>query len=248
MNVNSNTLNSRLAWVFKPARFKKLFWALIPLTIIALSYKSLDLIKIKSIVCKSQFGDCNQQIRQTLKIDSAQNLRQTKKLLGTELENSIQVSEYRLQYKFPNSIAINIIEARPKYALRNSDLAVSYLIDSDGRVLAIKDESNLPTVYSENKLFDVGNIIDDKTRFALNLAYDVNYLQEIKIMNLEDDRLIVELDSAPKIIFPLEGEIPLLIGKMNLILAELKRENEMRLAENRKFNEIDLRYNNPVLR
>ena len=55
--------------------------------------------------------------------------------------------------------------------------------------------------------------------------------------------MIVKIAGGVKVIFPLEGDIDVLLGSLRLILSQLNNdEREIRIGS------IDLRFENPVLR
>lgn len=228
-------------------KLRKFIYLFVLAVLVAAIYKIPDFIAVRSVDCKSQFGTCSEQIFTSFSGTSDLSLRQSKKKLNEALGNNILVSDYRISFKFPDKIEVVVVEKRPRFALLNKTNNNFALVDYDGKILSIKDESNLPTVESEGKLGNVGEMVSSQQLFSLKLAYDINYVYKVKRIVLDTDHLIVELDSLPEIIFPLEGDRKLLVGKLNFILTSLKNDQTSGLAAS-QIKQIDLRFKNPVIR
>jgi len=125
---------------------------------------------------------------------------------------------------------------KPSFMLKNDTNQV-VTIDQNGRVLGTSSDTALPSVSVLGNLKKVGEIVDQKHLFALNLMQGVNQMYQIDNGKIEDDSLVVELPPSIKVIFPLSGDSQILLGSLRLVYSKVG-----------EYHEIDLRFKNPVLR
>lgn len=219
--------------------FKTLSIVLIILFIIASPNIIKRLIKITKIECSTQFGDCKRE-------NQIGNYNVIKKQLEKELSQDIQVNSYLIQYKIPSTIKVEINIKSSKNAVYSISSAKFYLISEDGIVLSIADNSNLPTIKVENSELEVGKVIGEKQKFAIEILNHMSFLYSINEGRIEKNNLKFVTNDGINVIFPSEGDVNLLIGSARLIFSRLNDETEgIRMNE---IREIDLRYKNPVLR
>ena len=150
--------------------FKILSIILIILFIISVPTVIKKLIKITKIECDSQFGTCTKNYQ-------LGDYNFVKKQIEVDLNHDIQVSSYLIQYKIPRTIKVDIIVKEPKYAIKNLS-AKYYLVDKNGIVLEISDESNLPFLVNSSN-YTLGQNISDKDKFALTLLEKVSIINTV---------------------------------------------------------------------
>ena len=206
-------------------------------------YVVLKLIKINKIECISQYGDCNGVLDNNLSVVGS--YKDTKENIEQILKHNIKVKSYVMQYKIPSTLEIEIDLKKPKFAIKNKDSRY-YLIDEDKLILEISNESNLPVLVSSDFNKNIGDEVDDIHLFALKIIEKNAWLYSVKTGVLENNELKITLKEGVIVHFPLEGDIDELIGSLRLIFSRLNDEGEGIRMED--IREIDLRFNNAVLR
>lgn len=224
---------------------KILGWLALPATIAVFVFALPRVMKITSIVCKSQYGPCSEGLAYKLASLQGQSLSAVKKSLKLVLGSEPAISNYSFQLKLPPSLEVNLVEDKALFALTASDKKHFFLVDNGGVVVRIQDNSNLPLVILGENPPNVGEKVNPKSLFALQTVSDLYRLYQIKEGRLVNDSLETYLPSGQKVIFPLEGDRELLVGSLALIISRLNQADK---DSNIKVSVIDLRFKNPVLR
>ena len=194
-------------------------------------------IKITKIECLTQYGLCSDDLTKNVNSVLGRPLIIAKRELKKILKNYALAQKYSIRFKLPSILRTDIILAKPKFAIGKGDGSKSVLVDKGGFVLEEVSETNLPRILISGELPGVGEKVKEDKFFALNLVYGIYYLYQVKVGEIDVDRLIVNFPNGVKVIFPLEGDRDTLLGSLKLVFAK---------AENVK--EIDLRYKNPIIR
>lgn len=223
--------------------FKYLSILLIILFILAIPFLVKKIIKINRIECQSQFGICDEDIVNNLQIFG--NYEHSKNTIEQRLKQNVQIESYLIQYKIPSIIKIEINLKKAKFAIRN-ELGNYYLIDKNGVVLKVTNESNLPTVNRNDASYKSGEKITDKDRFSLNLIEKIGLISSISSVEVIDTVLNLKLNEGVLVKFPLEGDVDVLVGSLRIIFSRLNEGTQGIRMED--VHEIDLRFKNPVLR
>jgi hypothetical protein len=223
--------------------FKLLSLLLVLIFVLLIPTIIQKLIKIKTIDCVTQYETCPDEFGFSLYLGSDYKI--AKKEIEKSLNNNIQVNNYLLQYKIPSTIKIEINIKKSKYVIKNLNNNY-YLVGSDGLVLNVKNESNLPLLVRDDAQYKVADIISTADKFALDLIEKVAWLYSISSARIEGTELKLVLNEGKIVRFPLEGDTDLLVGSLRLIFSRLNEEKEgIRMND---IREIDLRFKNPVLR
>jgi hypothetical protein len=204
------------------------------------------ILKVKAVECYNQYGLCSGDF--ITKVNSAlgKSINDAKKKVIEEFKSTKFIDSYSFRFKLPATLRVDILLKKPKYALLDKNTNEIAVLDNKGMVLEKTDKTNLPFVVTSDSLPNVGESIDDKKRFSLELIYAIYYLYQVKSGEIVNDSLEVIIPETGKVIFPLEGERDILLGSMKLILSRLNQEgNSPKIG---KVKEIDLRYKNPVIR
>ena len=208
-------------------------------------------LKIKKIVCQSQFGPCSASVLGSIdKIENGEkNLNDVKKELQGILSSSALVSDYSLHFQFPNIVEVNLLERKPEYAIKAKDTDSHALIDKEGHVIYFQDLTGLPVLITTEPPPNVGEVVSDKTFFALEILYGMFSSYQVREGKIENESLVIELSQGPKVIFPLEGEKDILLGSLRLVLSKLNNDGQDSKIENVSgASIIDLRFKNPVIK
>lgn len=206
-------------------------------------------ISIATINCKSQFSQCSGSIQNDLAAFSGESLITTKRRLKTYLADNVRIDSYNYHFVPPNSYDVTLVEKTASFSIQNTDYNSITLISNDGEVLAIVEESALPTLTINGKVWNIGDYIDADIGRAITLAEKLNSLYPEATFAIIDDSLVVNTIESFVVYFPLTGDQDVLLGSLTLILSRLKQdEEEFRIEGDRRVQEIDLRFKNPVLR
>ncbi len=195
------------------------------------------IIKVKKIECYSQYGLCSNEFLTKVNFFPGESIDATKKKISEELKSIKLIDDYSFRFRFPETVRIDLILKKPKYALYNKNTNETVVLDGKGTVLEKTGKTNLPYLVIDDNPPDIGETVESKKHFALELLYGIYYLYQVKSGEIVKDCLEIYIPDAGKVIFPLAGERDILLGSMKLILSRAG-----------KFKEIDLRYKNPVIR
>lgn len=231
-------MNRSLLWLF--------FISLLPVLI----YFSIGfVIPIHEVQCVSQYGACTGSLREKVENIKGLNLNSARKEIRRLLVGDFYAKEYTYQYEFPSKIKLHILERKPNFALVNESQAWFAIIDKDGYVLSLEESSGLPKVITSGPIPNPGEKVETRELFALNLMSDLSYLFQVDSGRMDGESLVIDLDDATDVIFPLEGEKDVLVGSLVLLgnrILEGKDENARDLVSVKKT--IDLRYKNAVIK
>jgi len=206
-------------------------------------------VKIDRIECANQYGICNEDLMDKLNAAGSGNLHDSKETIVELLKNDSTITDFSVQYKLPNVLRINVIDKNPKYAISNMDAKLIAIVDGSGEIVGFTENTNLPQVTLDTRLPNVGDSIDENTIFALKLVYGVRLSNKIADAKIERNNLFITLEDGVKVIFPTSGDVEILLGSANLLLSRLNViTKDTKIENTEKISEIDLRFNNPVVR
>jgi hypothetical protein len=219
--------------------FKILSIILIIIFVLSTPFAVKRLIKIDKIECVNQFGSCTYEFQ-------LGNYKYVKDQIEKKLDEDVQVNSYLIQYKIPSTVKLDINIKSPKNAIYVNSTNKYYLISEDGLVLSTSDTSSLPVIKIDTGELEIGKVVDEKFKFALSILDNLSFLYFVKEGLFDKSSLRFVSQEGVNIIFPVEGEVDLLVGSLRIIFSRLNDETEgIRMNE---IREIDLRYKNPVLR
>lgn len=203
-------------------------------------------VTINKIECKSQQNSCNSEVVNKLQSLQGENLYSVKRNLEVILDDEIIVKNYNLQFKFPGTLEVLLVEKKPEFALTTYEKKDFHVIDDSGNVLFKTTTTELPIVLVQEMNIEKGGKVKSEILFALELVKDLNLTLGIKEGKVEDRSLLIELPDNLTIIFPIEGDREVLIGSLILLYNEFQSETgKEKFAD---IASIDLRFKNPVLR
>jgi hypothetical protein len=194
------------------------------------------------VECESQYGECPADINSGLQSLNSKSLFDARRKANSYLKNNFLVSDYSVQYKLPNIMLVNIIAKKPYFAIKDSSSGKIMLIDQKGIVLGESENSGLPMIEVAGSVKKIGEEVDKKYLFALNLISGVNEMYQVRYGMITNDALTVDIPHGLRVIFPLEGDSEILLGGLRLIYAKVTADY---LGT---YSQIDMRYKNPVLK
>ena len=206
-------------------------------------------IDIASIECTNQFATCSESIQTDLNVLSGDDLHTVRQRIITYLSKNVKIESYTFHYRFPDTYVVTIIEKTATFSIRNTDYNSIALLSSEGEVLSLVEESALPSLTVNDHVWNIGDRADRDIWSATSLAESLYKLYPNAEYTIRDNSLVVNNLDTYVVYFPLTGERDVLLGSLTLILSRLKLdEEEFRIEGDRKVQEIDLRFKNPVLR
>ena len=204
------------------------------------------IIKIKNIECYNQYGLCSNEFLTKVNPVLGESFYSAKKKITDEFKKTKLIENYSFRIKLPFTLRIDLILKKAKYALQNNIIHETVVLDDKGVILEKVETTNLPYILTVDNFPNLGEPVESKKTFALEIIYGIYYLYQVKSGEIVNDSLEVKIPEAGKVIFPLVGEKDILLGSMKLILSRLNQEeNSPKIG---KVKEIDLRYKNPVIR
>jgi hypothetical protein len=223
---------------------KRIVTIITVIVLVAVAGLSPFFIKVK-VVCRSQYGDCPQDLSSALASESGKSLFNAKRSARKTLKSSLLVFDYSTQLKLPNVLVIDVLVKKPAFALKDSTTGDLYLVGTEGSVLSTGRETTLPVVSGTGLNLSVGQKATSGQLFALKLMSGVFDMYQVGNGEMADGSLVVELPPQIKVIFPLEADDPaVLLGALRLIYAKI----ESGAGNAGGYTQIDLRFENPVLR
>ncbi|MFV1917509.1 MAG: hypothetical protein ACC618_03475 [Patescibacteria group bacterium] len=232
----------------------RLLWIIILLVILGALGLSLFFVPrrltIKKISCQSQFGPCSSILYEEVRKNEGTNYRKAKENISQYLSGSALVEQFIIQIKFPVELRVDLVETKPRFAVRAIDEGKIYIVSREGFVISEETSTNLPHIIVSDIQMAVREKVSDRYMFALNIVYDLFNAYQVQKGEIVENSLEVELTgSGKKLIFPLEGDREVLLGALSLILSRLNSESqEFRIEGAENIKEVDLRFENPVLR
>lgn len=199
-------------------------------------YFVIKSVKIQSITCESQYGECTSHLESQISNVKNKNLFDTRNNLITLLKNEKSVLDYSVNFKLPFSFEVNVLERKAIAAIILTDGQFA-LIDKDGILIDKVKKTSLPKVSSSIPLEQ------DKIVYIANLMAEIYTFYRIDNGKVTADGIEVDNIDGKKILFPLEGDRDKLLGALILIISRLPS-----VKEASTISTIDLRFKNPVLR
>ncbi len=175
--------------------------------------------------------------------------------MASYLSTNYLINDYLIQYKIPNTLKVELNVKKYTNSFNFAGDTQYFLISSDGIVIDLKNETDLPNVIIHDfnlfknagqNAYKQGDRVDEKIIFASELVNNLNYLFSIKEVNLYNDYITAISNEGIVITVPNKADKDLIVGSLRLIFSRLNQGTEgIRMDEVR---EIDLRYKNPILR
>lgn len=165
------------------------------------------------------------------------------------LTNTETIETFSVRISSPTSYRIDVIEKSATFAVENKEYGTFAIIDETGVVMELVEHSVLPSVVTEDTLPNIGERVSDETLFGVNLARRLRPQYEMATFYFKGRHLEVQEIDDFTVLFPVQGDVDVLLGSLTLILSRLKQsQEEFRIENNQTIRQIDLRFKNPVLR
>lgn len=217
---------------------KKIITVVAVLIFIAFCFYIVFIHKIKNIRCESQFGPCSPHISHNFTQATEKGLLKSKSEVRKLLSENSYVGDFAIQYSFPSSLEVRILERKGYVAVANSLDSEYEIWDRSGNILEISTDTVLPKLL----LYEPEKLSREQILFASDILSVLFRWKDIKVAHVSLEGIKIDLDSSNRLLLPLEGDKDVLMGSVRYILSWLNTNPQGSRIE------IDLRYKNPVIR
>lgn len=194
-------------------------------------------IKITTIRCKSQFGPCSKSIEDLTQKSLHLTVLSARKSLENVLSGEDKINKFKLHYLFPNTYTIDVVENKGEVAVSGNTTGPFKLFSREGVYIDEVADTSLPKV-----LVKASRVNDKDIKSAIIITYNLSKIYSVSLAELTSEGLAANV-SGLTITFPLDRDIDVILGSLQLILSRLNT-----LSENHKISSVDLRYENPVIK
>lgn len=220
---------------------KKVYLLILIFVFIAAGFLMTRRVKVASAECESQFGPCSEEVRNIVSDEIGDSFFSAKKDLGKRLSESSRVEKYNIRFDLPESLVVEVVEKKPEVAFKFAEDRY-FLFDISGNSLGEVSQTALPLI----EVRDVPS--DADISYAAKLFTELFKYYDVSSGILDKFGLTVKVRNVD-IVFPLEGDVDVLFGAMEVVLLQLNRSRENPTIDSAgNFTTIDLRYKNPVIR
>ena len=220
-------------------RRKKLFTFIVATGCVVLLVIGYNRVRITNIECQSQFGPCDEEIENVLNPFKGTTLLKAYSGIRKVLNEHPKVARYTVQFSNPSTLQAEIMQRRPQVAVIAEGDDQYYLYSEEGVLLDMENETQLPTV----RIMDISVITEEQMQFVVAMAYILNQTYNVQTVVIQQGGMEFEVTGAPKIIFPVQGDIDVLLGSLTFVLSQLNSQ----LGDFR-MEFIDFRFKNPVIK
>ena len=197
--------------------------------------------RIRGIECATQYGQCSDQTNSFLKSFQGKTIFSAVREVKKILRKDVFVRDMTVRFAFPDTIKVDLLIKKPSFCINTDDPKRFALIDTGGVVLASTTSCALPKVLTKPAKRISGQTVSETELFSLKIVQGVYEMYQVSAGSLDSD-LTVKLGSGVKVIFPVKGDVESLLGALRLIYTKIQKDYPG------KYNEIDLRFDSPVLR
>jgi hypothetical protein len=195
-------------------------------------------LKIGEVGCESQYGPCSAEVRKLADEASGKNMFAARKRIDEKLGKSSLVIEYTLEFRLPFGLKVEVVENKGEAVVVDATSGDARIIDREGRTVKEAEGSSLPRLVKK----DAG-VTAEQEAFAGEILNTLMRWKGTKTGEIENEGFRVKTDGGYTFVFPLEGDVDILLGSMNLILSWLNTN-----GGDTRITLVDLRYKNPVIR
>lgn len=219
---------------------KKLYVLVVSISFIGLFLFLSQKIVVKAVECSNQFGPCSQEVQDMANAKINESYFSSKKSLGKALSESTRIDNYSIRFRLPSTLIVDIVEKKAEVALKFSEEQF-LLFDRKGNLVGKTTNTELPKI----EVFEVPS--EDGLKFSVELFLSLFKYYDVSSAELTKFSIASNVKGV-RVIFPLEGDIDILLGAMEVSLLQLNQAHENSTINSAgNYNLIDLRYKNPVI-
>ena len=203
--------------------------------------------KVSSVICRTQYGPCDEALLNKLESDLPKNYFETRKFFVDILGSEALVLKYQVSLHQISKLRVDVIVDSAKLAVTRGENSGYTLLGSSGNVIGEVVETQLPKLAIADSIDDS----DVDFKFLVDLLPELNLRFEIGGMRYTPESIEIVLDNGIRVLLPTEGDSDLVLGVFFVTLSQLNSEAQKHRIEEalgREVSVIDLRFNNPVLK
>lgn len=227
----------------------KIKWVLVSLTFffaVALALLALANIRISKLECVVNRAPCEELLTERLTVVQGDPLYEAKSKVAGELSGYPAILSFQSRFLPPDKLRVDVITKKPAFAVQKPGSEYFLLAERNGEVVEITKENTLPVVIVEDASFALGEAVSEPILLSAGLLSYLNFMFQERTGRVEGDSFIVDTAPGIRVIFPIYGDPKLLAGTVKYLFSRLNDEGIATKIAN--VYEIDLRYQNPVLR
>lgn len=187
-------------------------------------------IKVSQVRCLG----CSSEINALVNEKKGTSYFEAKRSLSSSFKENRRVNTYKIRYIMPSTLQVELTEKKEETALKFADDRY-FVFDNNAVLLGEARETSLPTIQilelPQNNLMVNG----------LKLFSQLKKYYGVTNAKMDKFGLSVSLREAKEVIFPLDGDIDVILGSLEVVLSQLNR-----VSQNHTIV-VDLRYKNPVV-
>ena len=212
-------------------------WGL-PIIFLVAGASYLMFSKIAKTECRSQYGECSEDVENLIDgIGLGKTYGEMRKEITRVLGEESMVLNVRVSRMLPEGVLINVIEKKAEVAIvvgENEYL----LVDREGEELGLVQTTQLPRLYIEAEKVD-----SKEKKMATQMLFELFKKENVNYALINDQGLLIKLPDELNVVFPLQGDIDVLLGRLIMVHSWLKAN-----PQETRITIVDLRYDNAVLR
>jgi cell division septal protein FtsQ len=187
-------------------------------------------IKVNEVRCLG----CSSEIASLVDEKKGTSYFEAKRSLSSSFKENRRVNTYKIKYIMPSTLQVELVEKKEELALKFADDRY-FLFDQNAVLLGEATETRLPTI----QILELPR--NDHMVNGLKLFSQLKKHYGVTNAKMDKFGLSVSLREAKEVVFPLEGDIDVVLGSLEVVLLQLNR-----VTQNHTIV-VDLRYKNPVV-
>lgn len=221
---------------------KKAFYFVTAVVAVGVFVFGLQQIRIRKVECVNQVGQCSAEVLEVIEEFRGKSYSEARDSLARKFSGNPRLESFKISISLPDVLVVNTVERVPEIAAKFGENSY-FLFDKNGISLGEVSESSLPVIV----VYEVP--VGEKFSFAVRLSREVMKYYRGRDMKVDKYGLYGKVQNGVEVALPLEGDIDVLLGALEVILSQLngKTENPTISLESGKSFKIDLRYKNPVI-
>lgn len=202
-------------------------------------------LKVRSVSCELDRSlPCSSSLVEKLSAFEGTRLFQSERKIRQMLTSLPEVESYAVR-TFPlGDVVVRIILREGRVAIKPESSNTYTLYTKDGILVKEASETNLPTIVLKEQ------INTEAVPFVAALSYQLTTILPVSQMTVEGESLKVVLRDNRILLYPLEGDIDVLLGSTLITFSQLNLTDGKLIIDRQAvvIREIDFRFKNPVLR
>lgn len=202
---------------------------------------------VTDLECHSQFGKCDNEFTSRILRGLPVKYSNLDSYLTNVLQDESEVYKYTYQLKLPSRIRLDVVIRKPVFALKSDSVTSASLVDQDGKVVGISEDTTLASMYIEEQLPNVGQSVSEETMSRILIAQGIYKIVNVEKLMVKGSDIYIDSTNVPEIVLPTDKDHELLLGSVGLVLSRLKHIQEETKIDISEISRIDFRYKDPII-